>query len=62
MRADAIESTFDLGIDVRPSKSWAIGAYTAAKLFLSDPYEIHPSNVSTRLGVLSIGLRVSGRF
>jgi hypothetical protein len=63
MKPAAVEGTLDLGIDVRPSTSWAIGPYVATKLFLTDPYSPVPYEThSSRLGVVSIGLRGSGRF
>ncbi len=65
--AAALETTFDVGVEIRPVKALAIGPYLATKVFLTDPYKIEPENPSPEyngvvsLGVVSLGVRAAVR-
>ena len=58
-----LESTWDFGLELRPSRGLAIGVGLAAKFFLTEPYEYIPPSVDDDAHrIISLQLRVAGRF
>lgn len=62
VRAVALGTTLDVGVELRPTRDLAIGAYAKAMRFLTDPYQADPERGSHITDGLSLGLRVAGRF
>jgi hypothetical protein len=62
MKLAALESAFDLGIEIRVSRAWGIGAYAAMDVLLTDPYEVDSNYGYSTPIVGSLGTRVAGRF
>lgn len=59
--AVVLESTWDVGIEVRPTRGFGIGPCFALKFLVTEPYETPPRDDDAhRIGLLQ--LRVTGRL
>jgi hypothetical protein len=61
-RSFAFETTWDVGLDVRPTHHLSIGPCAAMKFFLTDPYERLPVPYGDANRIIFLEIRVAWRF